>query len=339
MKRIFIGSSKESLEIAENLAAVLETYDGVEVRIWDSVFNISNTTLEDLTSTVHDYSGAVFVFAGDDTVISRGKEMEAPRDNVIFEYGLFSGAIGQKRVAFVRTNNTKIMSDISVTYIPYKNNSFDGSRASIRRWVNSLPDVLTVDDYEFTHRIYAAQNAEMAFEYISLNDCIFTDVFDAEIKCDRLRCIDASYSWVYGGDVKVTPVNPKDEIIAERKENRNTRYFLYFKNALQHGDVHHTGFRFEIRNSQDISTCHLNFDTEYPRETPMNLKVKIPDNMEFVKAEASLRENNYNIFPCSSQSVLIPGCKTIEYGKNIMLKKNQGISLEWTVKYKDNIVK
>lgn len=336
MKKIFIGSSKESTPIAEELASVIGTIEDVVVDIWDQVMQISDTTMEDLTNNLRNYSGAIFIFGADDTLISRGKEYKVPRDNVLFEYGLFIGALGQKRVAIAHIDDVKIMSDVHTTYIPYEKGLFVNSRARIRKWINSLPDILGVDDYELNHRIYDAKNELMMFEYTSPTSCVFTNPFDAVIKCDHLRIIDCSYSWIYGGDLKVKPINPQDELIFEKIENRNTRYGIYLNEVCSHGDVHHTGLRFDITNiSKDISTCHLNYDCSYARVSPVVLKVKIPDNMEFVMAKSSFRDGNHNIFPCDSTFLPVNNCKEIEYGNNIILGKDQGISLEWTVKFLD----
>lgn len=65
---------------------------------------------------------AVAITHGDDETTSRGKEWPAPRDNVIFELGLFMGRLGRKRAILMepREDGVKLPSDMAgVTTIPY----------------------------------------------------------------------------------------------------------------------------------------------------------------------------------------------------------------------------
>jgi CRP/FNR family transcriptional regulator, cyclic AMP receptor protein len=66
---------------------------------------------------------AAFVISPDDTVLSRENEQLAPRDNVVFELGLFMGQLARERVFIVKEQHTdiKIPSDLlgitPVTYV------------------------------------------------------------------------------------------------------------------------------------------------------------------------------------------------------------------------------
>jgi hypothetical protein len=116
MKRplIFIGSSSEGLKPAEALQELLEpTY---AAQIWtQGVFGLSRSTLDSLLRKSNDADFAVLVLTGEDIVISRNESHQTPRDNVIFELGLFMGAIGQERTFFVYDRNAKpkIPSDLA----------------------------------------------------------------------------------------------------------------------------------------------------------------------------------------------------------------------------------
>jgi CRP/FNR family cyclic AMP-dependent transcriptional regulator len=106
---IFIGSSKESSEVAREIQSALQ-YDDFLVRPWTNVgvFGASNYTMEDLEQQVRAADFAVLVFAPDDKVLSRGRESDAPRDNVVFELGLFMGALTRKRTFVVRPRGADI---------------------------------------------------------------------------------------------------------------------------------------------------------------------------------------------------------------------------------------
>jgi predicted nucleotide-binding protein len=117
---VFIGSSREALPIAECIR------DGIagdrDVRIWsEGVFGASETTIESLEEVVRRADFGVLIMSPDDETISRGVTSPAPRDNVVFELGLFMGAVGRRRSFVVRPSRPlKVMSDLlGVTPIVY----------------------------------------------------------------------------------------------------------------------------------------------------------------------------------------------------------------------------
>jgi CRP/FNR family transcriptional regulator, cyclic AMP receptor protein len=112
--RIFIGSSSESFHVAERIQARLESPQLIVTTWKDHVFGPSKYFLEPLQEQVKKSDFAVLVIGPDDKVISRDKESDAPRDNVVFELGLFIGALGRERVFMVTPKNidVKIPSDL-----------------------------------------------------------------------------------------------------------------------------------------------------------------------------------------------------------------------------------
>jgi len=130
--RMFIGSSRESLSIANYIKAGL-AQDPVTVDVWtNNVFVASEFSLESLEHVTEDADFATLVFAPDDQIISRETKENAPRDNVIFELGLFMGVLGRRRVYMVLPEGTKlkIPTDLlGLTPITYK--SGEGSRLSV----------------------------------------------------------------------------------------------------------------------------------------------------------------------------------------------------------------
>lgn len=106
--KLFIASSKEALPVASEIQAGLKK-DPILVTLWsDGVFGASDFSLEALERAAEEADFAVLVFSADDKLFSRGQELDAPRDNVVFELGLFVGAIGRKRTFIVLPQNTKI---------------------------------------------------------------------------------------------------------------------------------------------------------------------------------------------------------------------------------------
>jgi predicted nucleotide-binding protein len=118
--RVFIGSSRESLPHAQALKVAVEADAkgkklDVGVTIWcNGVFGASSFPIDDLETQLAMSDFAVLVGAADDKVTSRGKEADAPRDNVIFELGLFMGALSRGRTFLLvpRGVDLKIPSDL-----------------------------------------------------------------------------------------------------------------------------------------------------------------------------------------------------------------------------------
>src|SRR5262245_62024908 len=94
--RIFLGSSGKQEKLLQALTRGLE--DVAHVEPWTRSFNPGTTTLERLVELAHEVDFAAFVFARDDwtsTSPPASPALEAgqasPRDNVVFEAGLFGG--------------------------------------------------------------------------------------------------------------------------------------------------------------------------------------------------------------------------------------------------------
>lgn len=109
--RVFLGSSSEAREIVDSLEAGLR--DVANCDRWDlDVFRPGHFTLEELTRIVEQVDFAVFVLGQDDVTESRESVTPSPRDNVIFEAGLFTAVLGRERTFYVVDSaGTKIPSD------------------------------------------------------------------------------------------------------------------------------------------------------------------------------------------------------------------------------------
>ncbi|MDI3301432.1 MULTISPECIES: nucleotide-binding protein [Burkholderia cepacia complex] len=102
--KVFIGSSREGLDIANAIHANL-TRDA-ECTVWaNGVFQISGTTIYSLIQALRESDFGIFVFSPDDLSIMRGNENPVVRDNVIFELGLFVGRLGIERCFFITPDN------------------------------------------------------------------------------------------------------------------------------------------------------------------------------------------------------------------------------------------
>jgi predicted nucleotide-binding protein len=90
------------------------------------IFGLGTATIEALEAAAKEYDFALFVFTADDLLKKRESEAYAPRDNVIFEAGLFIGKISRFRAFVVHPRNKgmQIPSDLSgVTMATYDANA------------------------------------------------------------------------------------------------------------------------------------------------------------------------------------------------------------------------
>jgi hypothetical protein len=115
--RIFLGSSGKQKKLLQALTRGLE--DIAQVEPWTTSFNPGTTTLGRLLELTREVDFAAFVFAQDDWTSASLPESPAtpsaqasPRDNVVFEAGLFGGVLGMRRTFILHANGAKLPSDL-----------------------------------------------------------------------------------------------------------------------------------------------------------------------------------------------------------------------------------
>lgn len=124
---VFIGSSTEGLEIAQAIGEEIKSY--ADTVIWnENVFDYGRGYLEELMCELDKHDFAVLVMSPDDIVESRDNSSAAPRDNVLFEAGLFMGRLGRDRTFIVcdKDKATKLPSDFAGVSLA----TYDGARVS-----------------------------------------------------------------------------------------------------------------------------------------------------------------------------------------------------------------
>ena len=82
----------------------------------DNRFNPGVSTLDRLVELTHEVDFAAFVFALDDWTTnqsdSTAQGQASPRDNVVFEAGLFGGALGMRRTFILHAKGAKLPTDL-----------------------------------------------------------------------------------------------------------------------------------------------------------------------------------------------------------------------------------
>ncbi len=123
--RVFIISSAEARHVGRMVRNAFEhDTNTIIATLWtDDVFKVANYTLQDLESQIDDSDFAVAIAHADDVTESRDKTWPSPRDNVVFELGLFMGRLGRERAILMepREDKVKLPSDLSgITTITYR---------------------------------------------------------------------------------------------------------------------------------------------------------------------------------------------------------------------------
>jgi len=115
--RMFLGSSAKQTKLLGGLTRGLEDVCCVEP--WTTSFNPGTSTLERLLELTREVDFAAFMFAQDDWTAASPPASPAPesgqaspRDNVVFEAGLFGGALGMRRTFILHARGAKLPTDL-----------------------------------------------------------------------------------------------------------------------------------------------------------------------------------------------------------------------------------
>jgi len=150
---MFVGSSTEGLPFANAVRAAMEA--DAEITVWnEDFFGLGQTFIEALVTQLPRFDFALLVLTPDDLVVSRDVESLGPRDNVLFELGLFMGRLGRSRTFVLHQAHAdlKLPSDlaglVTATYAwPRSDNNHraavGAASASIRRAILDLGVVET----------------------------------------------------------------------------------------------------------------------------------------------------------------------------------------------------
>lgn len=107
---VFLAYSSRARATASDINRFLSSR-GVSVRDWEINFAPGPTILDELLEASRSCLGAIMLLTKDDELLGH-ESIAAPRDNVIFEMGLFMEAKGRERVLVVCEEGAKMPADI-----------------------------------------------------------------------------------------------------------------------------------------------------------------------------------------------------------------------------------
>ena len=140
LPNLFIGSSKEALDIAIKVAEMLKK--NANIKLWNKdIFEISSTNIESLFIQLNECDFGIFIFYPDDTIQMKGKKYKITRDNVIFELGLFMGRLGRERCIIMipeKQRNFKLPTDLAGVVYAFYNYSSKNVDALVIKKIKKL---------------------------------------------------------------------------------------------------------------------------------------------------------------------------------------------------------
>jgi hypothetical protein len=173
--KVFIGSSIEGLPVAQAIKRRLAASAESVLWIEDPIFTAGETTVEALARVAPEFDMALMVWTKDDESVYRKAASRVPRDNVVLEYGFFSGVLGRTRCLIVAEEKVRVPTDTNgITYIQLSSkaikNGLTGPAMSqvlakikvaiereglhpARRFAESFSNAQTLDTDEATSRV------------------------------------------------------------------------------------------------------------------------------------------------------------------------------------------
>lgn len=141
---IFIGSSLEAEGYMDQIALKLEELKTIPLPwnvVGKGIFIPGMNTIDALINITKRVQAAVFIFNADDKKWNKKSSMEildSVRDNVLFEYGLFVGALNKENVCFVCKGKPQLASDLKgITYIDGDEGEYN-VKMKLKDWINSI---------------------------------------------------------------------------------------------------------------------------------------------------------------------------------------------------------
>lgn len=145
--KIFIGSSKAGLPIAQKVSANLSTIG--DCYIWDdsNIWETNKSTFDNLLRMASYFDFGIFIATADDLTMTNDNLVIEPRDNVILEMALFLGSMGKHKSFLLVENGIKLPTDFNGIFMPRFNSDDD---SSIKSATDAYARTIT-EHYELGH--------------------------------------------------------------------------------------------------------------------------------------------------------------------------------------------
>jgi len=192
---VFVGSSTAALPTAELVKTELSSV--AQPILWnEDVFGLGRGTLETIVNELDNFDFAVLLFTPDDPVIQAGLPRFKPRDNVLIEFGLFTGRLGRERTFAMIPNHEQIHTptDLAgVTIAPLRPSSDSQQRYDVKDGCSKIANAIR--NYWYRWRL----ERELGVLYRLVNALTFPHYGDvhvpaltrSQINYPRKECFDS----------------------------------------------------------------------------------------------------------------------------------------------------
>jgi len=226
---MFIGSSREGHSVATALQANLRGIcEGV---VWSQgAFPLGASTLEALEENAPEYDFAALIITPDDYTESRQVHKPSPRDNVIFEAGMFIGILGRKRsfIVFDDSVDLKIPSDLAgIMLAPYSLYQSGNLRASLGPATTQIEEAIRRQGMRGVRMCTRDAPSLKQLHHVSLPVCdleksiqFYRDILHLEeIKREKFEFLGAWFSLPSGQELHLI-LNPKGTFMKRRYDRQ-----------------------------------------------------------------------------------------------------------------------
>lgn len=146
-RQVFIGFASKRDSTVRLIKSWMKEFP-VNPVPWNTPGTIRNgrSIFTELVRHSNEAVAAVFIFAGDDQVTSKGRTSRQTRDNVLIEYGLFAGKLGVERVAAIfytpayqSPESLKVPSDMQgLHHIHVPRGKYEQAKKQFKAWLSDL---------------------------------------------------------------------------------------------------------------------------------------------------------------------------------------------------------
>jgi len=236
--RIFIGSSSEGIEIARQTKIFLEKTLGAECIVWENfgVFEYNQSAFESLLKGRLLYDFAILVATKDDLVWWRNIIDSVPRDNVIFEFGLYLGALGETRTILLQESGAKMPTDLNGITLP----RFDIKKKNLAAKLQEVSTFISENLKHNEFRILPSTALAVGYFHSFLKHATAILI---ETK-DSVRIKDNNYSCK---QIKVVIPDTLSDDIAEKSK------VFYDKHGIEFSEIQNGKRPFKIQFAYDSS--------------------------------------------------------------------------------------
>ena len=169
--RIFLGSSGKQAKLVEAVTRGLA--DVADVVPWTVAFDPGVSTLDRLVELTHEVDFAAFVFAQDDWTSNptdaSASGQASPRDNVVFEAGLFGGALGMRRTFILHAKGAKLPTDLlGMTAVRYPEHLTAADMRDVNQKLRKAIEIIEAKPSDSIGRMNQLEHARKRLKYIEI---------------------------------------------------------------------------------------------------------------------------------------------------------------------------